>query len=178
MKKYYLFTLLFFIAFNGFAQTGLEQKIKNLETQLHEQSQRNEILKEALDLRSHAQELSVDGITISLTRVYADQASGKIFVEGLIKHTGGGTAKLQFGTQDLIDAKGNQYHSYTGLVPNDPSKTFSTPDAESGINYGFLLAFDKVAEKIPTASLLKLRVFGKLGRDIGFSFKGVDIQWP
>lgn len=176
MKKYFFLIVFMFTVFLGSAQSDLEQKIKTLQSQLQEQTQRNDILKEALDLRSSGLEVNVDGITMTLTKVYADQENEKIFVQGLIKYEGEGTRRLQFSTSDLIAPNGDQLIAYTGLLPNEPSKTFAVSKAEDGINYGFLIVFDKVSQKIPTASLLKINLYARMGADVAFNFKGVEIQ--
>ncbi|WP_400261913.1 hypothetical protein ACFX5U_20390 [Sphingobacterium sp. SG20118] len=83
MKNYLTLFALSLITLSATAQTDVAEQLKNVKAQLEEQVQRNDYLKEALALREGIQELTVNDITIKLTRVFAKD--GAIVVSGVDK---------------------------------------------------------------------------------------------
>ncbi|MEN5376521.1 hypothetical protein [Sphingobacterium kitahiroshimense] len=175
MKNYLALLILSLFALRASAQTDLAKELKVLKGQLQEQVQRNDYLKDALSLREGGQELTVDDITIKLTRVYMKE--GKVCVEGLVKYIGDGDQVIQFSDQDLVDPKGNLYISYNAGPLNEPTGTLHIAHAVKDINYGFIVIFDNIKEKTPDISLLNLRLSGRGASGIPFNFKGVGVKW-
>lgn len=175
MKNYLTLLILSFIGLNASAQTDLAKELKIVKGQLQEQVQRNDYLKDALSLREGPQELTVDDITIKLTSVYMKE--GKVCVEGLVKYVGDGDQVIQFSDQDLVDPKGNLYKSYNAGPLHEPTGTLHVAHAVKDINYGFIVIFDEIKEKVPDISLLSLRLIGRGASGIPFNFKSVAVKW-
>lgn len=175
MRNYLVFIILSLFAVRASAQSDTAKELKIVKGQLQEQMQRNDYLKDALALREGAQELTADDITIKLTRVYMKES--KVCVEGLVKYIGDGDQVIQFSNQDLVDPKGNLYKSYNAGPLNEPTGTLHIAHAVKDINYGFIIIFDEIKEKVPDISLLSLRLIGRGASGIPFNFKGVPAKW-
>ncbi|MEJ5146007.1 hypothetical protein [Sphingobacterium sp. MYb388] len=175
MRNYLALMILSLFAVRASAQTDLVKELKIVKGQLQEQVQRNDYLKDALALREGAQELTADDITIKLTRVYMKES--KVCVEGLVKYIGDGDQVIQFSDQDLVDPKGNLYKSYNAGPLNEPTGTLHIAHAIKDINYGFIVIFDEIKEKVPDISLLSLRLSGRGASGIPFNFKSVTVKW-
>lgn len=175
MRNYLALMILSLFAVRASAQTDIAKELKIVKGQLQEQMQRNDYLKDALLLREGMQELTVENITIKLTRVYMKE--GKVCVEGLVKYLGDGDQVIQFSDQDLIDPKGNLYKSYNAGPVNEPTGTLHIAHAVKDINYGFIIIFDEIKEKVPDISLLSLRLMGRGASGIPFNFKSVTVTW-
>jgi len=164
-----------------FAQDDSVQELKNkvqaLEQVVHQEKERNIVLKSALDLRNQGPVITVENIKMRINKVYADTKNQSLYIQGLVAYVGDEDQSLQFQTQDLVAPNGNQYQAHTAFVVNNPSSDFHVPHAERDIAYGFLIKFDSVEEQIPTISLLRLRLLGNGLRGIEFNFKGVDVEW-
>lgn len=175
MRNYLALMIFSLFAVRASAQTDLAKELKIVKGQLQEQVQRNDYLKDALALREGPQELTVDDITIKLTSVYMKE--GKVCVEGLVKYLGDGDQVIQFSDQDLVDPKGNLYKSYNAGPLNEPTGTLHIAHAVKDINYGFIIIFGEIKEKVPDITLLSLRLIGRGASGIPFNFKGVAVKW-
>ncbi|MCW2262105.1 MULTISPECIES: hypothetical protein [Sphingobacterium] len=88
---------------------------------------------------------------------------------------GDGDQVIQFSDQDLVDPKGNLYKSYNAGPLNEPTGTLYVAHAVKDINYGFIVIFDEIKEKVPDISLLSLRLSGRGLAGIPFNFKSVPV---
>lgn len=154
-----------------------EQKIVHLEAKVAEQTERNEILKEALDIRSLGSEITKDGVAVRITKVSQDLAAGEIRVEGLMTNKGTQPRRIQSSKLELVDAKGNAYSSYKIVKANAETEKFVVDDATSGQPYAFVIRFEGMPEKLATLALLRVSLYrAKLGKE-NFDFKGLEVSW-
>lgn len=166
----------------SFAQTSnvdeLKKEITNLQHQLSAEKEKTAYLKEALDLRSNGKEFIQDSISIKITAVEGNLNSKSITVKGLVTYLGNIKRNIQFPQQVLLDPKGNIFETFTAVQLNDLKKDIFIQDVEKDIPYGFAVIFKKIEEQFPTASLLRLQIYGNGGApDHKFNFKGIDITW-
>lgn len=175
--KYLYFLLLVSISFQGMAQTELENKIAQLQGQLNEQTERNAILKQALDLREKGSELKQDDVSIRVTSLQQDLENGEISVQGLITYHGVDKRNLQFVRQQLVDPEGNTYETYKVVKPKDESKKIFLQNVVAETPYAFLIKFEGIKEKIATLNLLRMQIYGQHSNIINFDFKGIEVSW-
>lgn len=181
MKRHlYLFLALFFPLL-GLAQDSqveqLQKKVTALEQLIEEQQQKIDYFKEALDLRTKGLEATNGDIHIRINKVVGKASENKIYVQGLVTYRGIAKRNLQFSSHDLVSPNGSQFKILSTEVSNDPQSDFFVIDAEENIPYGFSMQVKDAGERIPTISLLKLRMYGDPAGEVAFSFKGLDVQW-
>ena len=183
MKLIKLTFLLCLFLINGFAfaQTNVEslkKEIATLSESLKSEQEKTAYLKEVLDIRSNGKEIIQDSISIKITEVKGDLKTKIISVKGLVTYLGNTNRNIQFHQQTLIDPKGNIFDTYTAVKANDLKESIFIQSPEKDIPYGFAVLFKKVDENFPTASLIRLQVYGFNGApDHKFNFKGLDVIW-
>lgn len=173
--------ILLFISTIGYAQSSVESLKKEIQTlteSLKTEKEKTNYFKDLFNLRNKGTEIIADSISIKIIDVNGDSVGKTITVKGFITHLGNTKVNLQFSHQQLTEPKGNIYDSYTAFTINNPKKDLFIEDVEKDTPYGFVILFNDVLEKMPTASLIRLQVHGQAtGQEIKFNFKGIDINW-
>lgn len=156
----------------------LKKEVTSLKQLLNLEKEKVTYLKGALDLRSNSIEIIQDSISIKITGVKGDLKNKTIAVKGLVTYLGNVKRNIQFPQQTLVDPEGNIYDTYTAVQSNDLKNGIFIQDVEKDIPYGFVVIFKKVEEKVPTASLIRLQIYGNAGaKEHKFNFKAIDIIW-
>ncbi|MGF1636636.1 MAG: coiled-coil domain-containing protein [Cyclobacteriaceae bacterium] len=149
----------------------LESENSSLEADIVKLKSENNYFREALALISSKPMVNGTPISYKITKVYGQEADGKIFIEGIMENKG---AQMRYQPKQIqmIDPKGNILNTFKITYGGTHELGF---DFVNNVPINFRIEFEKIPELFPVIKTLTMSFFdAKLNSVL---FKNLNVQW-